>query len=85
MIYVKRTATKSLNKQGTIYAIGRVDALEGKDKALGGYEIWGLAKNYDSRAKDGIAKSWRLVEDALTYAQAVAKFNKLVKWKAILP
>ncbi len=83
MIYIKRTATRQIGKKrNAVYALGRADTLEGKDKALGGYEIWKLCENYDGSAPGGIRKTWRVAEVELAHSDAIRKINKLLGFKA---
>jgi len=78
-VYTK-TATKS--KSGKIYAFGRDDGLDGKPTELGGYYVWRLCENYDGKAKDGIAKTWRYVAKNLSFGDAIALMNKKCGYKA---
>jgi len=76
----KRTATRS--KSGEAFALGRATELDGRSPSQGGYVVFKLCKNYDGRARDGIAKTWRAVKDRLTYEEAVALMNRRCGFKA---
>ena len=72
-VYTK-TATKS--KAGKIYAFGRRDDLHGADKLKGGYVLFRLCQNYNGQVRGGIEKTWRAVEQNMTFDAAMKLMNK---------
>lgn len=76
----RKTATKA--KNGTVYAFGRKEELDGQPTELGGYIVWKLCENYAGHVRGGIAKTWRYVGQNLTHAEAVALMNRRCGYKA---
>jgi hypothetical protein len=69
-----KTATKA--KSGKVYAFGRRDDLSGKDTSLGGYVVFRLCENYNGQVRGGMQKSWRYVDQDLSFQDAVNLMNK---------
>lgn len=78
MIYTK-TATRGAD--GKTYAFGRKDHLDGQPMSLGGYVVFVLSSNHDSKVRGGLRKTWLAVEQDLSYRDAVKLMNKRLKFE----
>lgn len=43
------------------------------------YSVWKLCENYDGKARGGVSKSWRFVENNLTLEQATKLYDRRIK------
>lgn len=81
----KQTATPAIRngrRTGEIYAFGREAALRGQPADRGGYAVFVLQPNYAGHVRGGVAKTWRLDQQGLSWLDAIRLINKRVGFKA---
>lgn len=62
---------KKQNKRGTWFAV--------LEKETDLHAVYKLCENYDSNCKGGIRKTWRIVKDGLSFADAFDLFDKRIQ------
>lgn len=78
-IYAK-TATKA--NSGKVYAFGRRDELDGKDKSEGGYILFTVKASYCGSKHGGLDKRWVAVKQNMSFDDAMALMNVKCGYKA---